>query len=172
MDMRGQDKRYFRVDLQHTGGYQFTSQASEGGRAHGAPYVSDEPDPVGAAAGPATPALLGSALTHCLSASLLETLRHAHIPVVDFTAEAVSIVAPDSAGLPRIDRVEVVLRPILAEAAPRTRRCEEVFERHCTVTSSVKQGIAVHVQVDWQYADDKTAAAGDGADAVPAQPVQ
>ena|SRR2546430_6055940 len=151
MDMRGADRREFRVDLWHTGGYQFTSQASEDGRPHGAPYLSDEPDPVGAASGPATPALLGSAIAHCLSASLLETLRHAHIPVEEFHTAVNAVVQPNEAGLPRIHHVDVVLRPVLREPAARTRRCQEVFENHCTVTSSVKQGIAVNVSVDWTY---------------------
>lgn len=151
MDMRGADRREFHVDLRHTGGYQFTSQTSEDGRPHGAEYVSDEPDPVGSASGPATPALLGSAIAHCLSASLSEALRHAHVPVEDFYTEVNAVVQPNEAGLPRIHHVDVVLRPHLREAAPRTRRCEEVFEKHCTVTSSVKQGIAVNVSVDWVY---------------------
>jgi uncharacterized OsmC-like protein len=153
MDMRGADRREFHVDLRHTGGYQFTSQASEGGKPHGEEYVSDEPDPVGSASGPATPALLGSAIAHCLSASLLEALRHAHIPVEDFHTEVNAVVQPNEAGLPRIHHVDVVLRPFLREAAARTKRCEEVFEKHCTVTSSVKQGIAVNVSVDWVYLD-------------------
>jgi uncharacterized OsmC-like protein len=153
MDMRGQEQRHFRVDLEHTGGYQFTSQAHEDDRRHGEPYVSDEPDPVGAASGPATPALLGSAIAHCLSASLLETLRHAHIPVQDFRAEVDAVVAPNEAGLPRIERVDVVLRPVLVTSSPRSRRCEEVFENHCTVTASVTQGIPVNVSVEWDVLD-------------------
>jgi organic hydroperoxide reductase OsmC/OhrA len=153
MDMRSQEQRRFRVDLRHDGGYRFVSQASEDGRAHGAAYPSDEPDPVGQASAPATPALLGSALAHCLSASLLETLRHAHLAVHEFTSEATAVVRPNAQGLPRIDHVDVVLRPVLAGPAPRTRRCEDVFEQHCTVTSSVRDGIDVRVRVDWCYAE-------------------
>jgi organic hydroperoxide reductase OsmC/OhrA len=152
MDMRNQEHRAFRVDLRHVGGYTFQSQASEDGRPHGEPYLSDEPDPVGDAAAPATPALLGSAIAHCLSASLLETLRHAHLPVQDFRTEVTAVVAPNPAGLPRIDHVDVVLRPVLAERSGRTRRCAEVFERHCTVTSSVRDGIDIRARVEWEYA--------------------
>lgn len=153
MDMRGRDRREFHVDLRHTGGFQFTSQASEEGQPHGPSYLSDEPHPVGAASGPATPALLGSAIAHCLSASLLETLRHAHIPVDDFRAEVDAVVSPNEAGLPRIDHVDVVLRPVLREPSARTKRCADVFEQHCTVTASVKQGITVNVRVDWEVLD-------------------
>jgi uncharacterized OsmC-like protein len=153
MNMRNQEHRSFRVDLRHVAGYRFASQASEDGRSHGDSFVSDEPDPVGEASGPATPALLGAAIGHCLSASLLETLRHAHLPVEEFQAEATTVVSPNEAGLPRIERIDVVLRPTLPAPAPRTGRCEEVFERHCTVTSSVRQGIDVNVHVEWRYSD-------------------
>lgn len=156
MEMRNQDRRYFRVELDHQDRFRFRSQASEDGRLHGNPYLSDEPDPVGEAAAPATPALLGSAIAHCLSASLLETLRHAHLPVDDFRSEVVAVVAPNPQGLPRIDHVDVVLRPVLTEHSGRTRRCEEVFEKHCTVTSSVRDGIDVRVRVEWEYTDAAT----------------
>jgi hypothetical protein len=156
MDMRGQPHRYFRVDLRHTEGYQFVSQAGEDERGHGAPYLSDEPDPVGAGSAPPTPALLGTAIGHCLSASLLEALRHAHVPVMDFHTEVTTVVTPNAAGLPRIDRVDVVLRPVVREGSPRTGRCEEVFQRHCTVTSSVREGICVDVRVDWQFVPEVT----------------
>jgi organic hydroperoxide reductase OsmC/OhrA len=150
MEMKGQPERRFDVHLRHLNGYRFESQASEDGQLHGDPYNSDEPDPVGQASGPATPALLGSAIAHCLSASLLEALRHAHLEVLDFETEVVSVVKPNEQGLPRIDHVDVTIRPRLAETSPRMHRCAEVFENYCTVTSSVKRGIDVRVSVEWQ----------------------
>jgi organic hydroperoxide reductase OsmC/OhrA len=152
MHMKGQPHRDFVVNLQWRGGYRLSSQASEDSRLHGEPYASDEPDPVGEASGPATPALLGSAIAHCLSASLLETLRRAHVEVVDFEAEAVAVVKPNADGNPRIDHIAVTLRPRLARSAPHTDRCAEGFEDHCTVTSSVRSGIDVRVELDWQIA--------------------
>jgi organic hydroperoxide reductase OsmC/OhrA len=153
MDMKNQPSREFRVDLQHVEGFQFRSQASEEDRNHGSPYLSDEPDPVGAASGPSTPALLASAIGHCLSSSLLDTLLHARIPIEDFRTEATAVVIPNAAGQPRIHHVEVVLRPTLLEPTPRTGRCEEVFQKHCTITSSVREGIDVQVRVEWDYRD-------------------
>lgn len=163
MDMRNQARRVFKVLLRHEGRYRFSSQASEDGRAHGEPYASDEPDPVGDASAPATPALLGSAVGHCLSASLLEALRHAHVDVRGCETEVDSVVVPNTQGLPRIDHVDVVIRPLLGATSPRTARCEEVFERHCTVTSSVREGIDVRVRVDWRIADAGAETAGAGA---------
>jgi organic hydroperoxide reductase OsmC/OhrA len=156
--MRNQTHRHFQVNLRHDTGYQFVGQASEDGRQHGEPFRSDEPDPVGDAAAPATPALLGAAVGHCLSASLLETLRHAHIDVEDVETEAVSVVALNAEGLPRIDHVRVTIRPVLRAPNARTQRCADVFEKHCTVTSSVRSGIDVRVAVEWQYATDQNGA--------------
>jgi organic hydroperoxide reductase OsmC/OhrA len=153
MDMKNQESRQFRVDLRHVDGLQFQSQASEEGRDHGAPYLSDEPDPVGAAGAPASPALLGSAIGHCLSASLLETLRHAHIPVDDLSTEVTAVVMPNSANRPRIHHVDVTLRPILPAPSSVAARCEEVFQKNCTITSSVREGIEVRVHVEWAYSD-------------------
>lgn len=150
MDMKGQAERRFVVSLRHLGGYRFESQASEDGRLHGERYISDEPDPVGEASGPATPALLGSAIGHCLSASLLEALRHAHLEVLEFETEVAAVVRPNEQGLPRIDHVEVKIKPHLAESSPRMQRCADVFENYCTVSSSVKRGIEVRVAVEWQ----------------------
>jgi uncharacterized OsmC-like protein len=149
MDLRNQESREFRMDLEHVGNYRFACRASEEGTPHGVAFNSDEPDPVGDASAPATPALLGAAVGHCLSASLLEALRHAHLEVTGMTTHVVSVVKANAEGLPRIDHVEVVIKPVLAEAAPRMRRCEEVFEKHCTVTSSVREGVDIRVRVDW-----------------------
>jgi organic hydroperoxide reductase OsmC/OhrA len=153
MHMRGQDERHFRVTLRHAGNYRFVSQAHEDGRLHGNPYPSDEPDPVGEASGPSTPALLGSALGHCLSAALLESLRHAQLEVEAIETEVDAVVHLGAVGLPRIARVEVVLRPRVQDTGRRAQRSAEVFEKHCTVTSSVKQGIDVQVRVEWATSD-------------------
>ena len=158
MDMRGQDERHFRVVIEHDRDYRFVSQAMEDGRLHGDPFVSDEPDPVGSASGPSTPALLASALGHCLSAALLEALRKARVEVEGFATEVDAVVHLGEARLPRIRKVHVTLRPKLAEVGGRAGRCAEIFEKHCTVTSSVKAGIDVHVDVDWQVTERGRAA--------------
>lgn len=150
MDMKNQSERRFAVHLRHLEDYRFATQASEDGRTHGTEFVSDEPDPVGDASGPSTPALLGAAIGHCLSASLLETLKKARITVEDLQADVVAHVKPNKDGLPRIDRVEVRIIPTVSGDTARSRRCEEVFQQYCTVCSSVKDGFSVDVNVDWQ----------------------
>lgn len=162
MHMRGQEERRFVVDIVHTGGFAFRSQASEDGRSHGEPFPSDEPDPVGQASAPSTPALLAAALGHCLSASLVEMLRRSRIDVLGCTTQAVAVVAPNAEGLPRIRQVEVTVVPEVPEPSPRAARCEELFERYCTVTSSVKQGIDVRVTVRWPTPADQAVAQASG----------
>lgn len=153
MHMKGRQERRFQVDLEHLENFRFMSQASEDDVLHGKPYLSDEPDPVGEAAGPSTPALLASSIAHCLSASLLETLKKSRITVLNFKAKGVGIVAENEEGLPRIKGVEVVLQPTVSEHSGRLKQCEAVFQQYCTVCSSLKPAIDIKVSVKWVYAD-------------------
>jgi organic hydroperoxide reductase OsmC/OhrA len=155
MHMRDQEERRFAVNIKHDKNYQFVSQASEDGVLHGEPFRSDEPDPVGDNAGPATPSLLGAALGHCLSASLLETMRRSRLDVRSLETEAVAVVKLGEEGLPRIDHVDIVLRPVLGERSPRAQRAEEVFQNHCTVTCSARKGIDVRVSVEWAFEQER-----------------
>jgi uncharacterized OsmC-like protein len=159
MQMRDQAERRFTVKLTNRQNYQFLSQASEDGRLHGEPYLSDEPDPVGDNAGPSTPALLATALGHCLSAALMETLRRSRVNVLGCETEATAVVKPNLEGLPRIDNVDVAVRPRLDERHSQMNRCADIFEKHCTVTSSVKRGIDVRVQVEWDIPSEEVRSA-------------
>jgi len=150
MEMKNQPERRFAVHIRHLEDYRFVSQASEDGRDHGAEFISDEPDPVGDASGPSTPALLGAAIGHCLSASLLETLKKARIRVEDMEADVIAHVIPNKDGLPRIGKIDVNITPTVSGDTARSGRCEEVFQQYCTVCSSVKEGISVDVNVDWK----------------------
>lgn len=149
MHMRDQAERHFGVKIQFIEKFQFKSQAYEGNVIHGAPVVSDEPDPVGSNAGPSTPALLAMAVGHCLSASLVETLRHAGINVVSLTTEAISVVAPNADGLPRIKQINVTITPVLEKDSRNIQRCIDVFENYCTVCQSIRPAIDVHVTVPY-----------------------
>lgn len=153
MHMRGQDERFFSVTLRHTEKFRFVSQAHEEGVPHGAPYASDEPDPIGGNSGPSTPALLASAVGHCLSASLVETLRHAGIQVISLTTEATSVVAPNDEGNPRIRRIDVQIRPVVDKESRNIQRCIDVFENYCTVCQSIRSAVPVDVKVEWKVAE-------------------
>lgn len=154
MHMREQPERRFDIRLQHVERYTFETQASEDGIPHGKPFLSDEPDPVGDNAGPATPALLATAVAHCLSASLLETSRKARMPITGIDTKATAVVRPNADGNPRIDRIEVTLFPTLEADNPRRQQCENVFQNYCTVSSSLKPAIDIVVAVSWQITEE------------------
>lgn len=149
MHMRNQDERHFGVHLDFIEGFKFRSQAFEGDRLHGDPVLSDEPDPVGSNAGPSTPAMLAMAVGHCLSASLVETLRHAGIHVRTLSTDAVAVVAPNDEGLPRIKQIVVTIRPVVDKESRNIQRCIDVFERYCTVCQSIRPAIPVQVDVPY-----------------------
>lgn len=151
MHMRGQAERHFGVRLQLLEKFRFESQAYEGERLHGRPFLSDEPDPIGDAAGPSTPALLASAVGHCLTASLVEICRHAAFQLGAVETDAVAVVAPNDDGLPRIKRIDVTITPTLKSRASDTmlKRCEATFRRYCTVCSSLEPAFPVNVAVEW-----------------------
>jgi uncharacterized OsmC-like protein len=149
MHMRNQAERHFGVHIDFVEGFKFSSQAFEGELLHGATVLTDEPDPVGSNAGPSTPAMLAMAVGHCLSASLVETLRHAGIHVKELRTEAVSVVAPNEEGLPRIKQINVSIRPVVDKESGNIKRCIDVFEKYCTVCQSIRPAIAVHVEVPY-----------------------
>lgn len=158
MEMNGQDQRNFKVNIKHIDKYRFLSQASENGRPHGDPFLSDEPNPVGDASGPSTPALFAASLGHCLSAALLEALRKSRITVLSSETEAVAVVAPNEEGFPRIDHIDIKIKPQLGEDSARKKQCADIFEKHCTVTASVKKGIDVRVNVEWDIKESQSIA--------------
>jgi uncharacterized OsmC-like protein len=149
MHMRNQAERHFGVHIDFVEGFKFSSQAFEGELLHGAPVLTDEPDPVGSNAGPSTPAMLAMAVGHCLSASLVETLRHAGIHVKELRTEAISVVAPNEEGLPRIKQINVSIRPVVDKESGNIKRCIDVFEKYCTVCQSIRPAIPVHVEVPY-----------------------
>ena len=149
MHMRNQAERHFGVQIEFIKDFKFISQAYEGNLTHGAPLLTDEPDPVGSNAGPSTPAMLAMAVGHCLSASLVETLRHAGIWVSALTTEAIAVVAPNAEGLPRIKEINVTIRPVVNKESGNIKRCIDVFEKYCTVCQSIRPAIPVHVEVPY-----------------------
>ncbi|XVJ71135.1 MAG: OsmC family protein [Rhizobacter sp.] len=149
MHMRNQTERHFGAHIEFVEGFKFRSQAYEGDTPHGATVITDEPDPVGSNAGPSTPSMLAMAVGHCLSASLVETLRHAGIQVKTLTTEAIAVVIPNAEGNPRIQQIKVTIRPVLDKESGNIQRCIDVFENYCTVCQSIRPAIPVHVDVPY-----------------------
>ncbi|HEU4973635.1 MAG TPA: OsmC family protein [Baekduia sp.] len=113
------------------------------------PLLLDEPEPLGAGAGPNAAHVLAAAVGNCLSASALFCLRRAHVDVHDLHTTVRVTTDRNEAGRMRIAAMEVHLEPVVgAEDQPRMRRCLELFEDFCVVTQSVRAGIDVAVTVE------------------------
>jgi uncharacterized OsmC-like protein len=108
----------------------------------------DEPSPLGHDKGPNATRVLAAAIGNCLSASLMFCLQRSKLEVDAVRAEVTPTVARNEEGRWRIQRINVKLNFTMTENDPkRYQRCVDIFENYCIVTSSVRQGIPVDVEV-------------------------
>lgn len=137
--------REFAVTLDLKDGYRFDVDFQQ----EGVPgLVMDEPDPLGAGAGPNAVRVLGAAIGNCLGASLLFCLRRSHIEVGSLRVDVTGTVVRNEAGRYRVGEVRVKLHPDVAAAdVEGMGRCLDLFEDFCIVTQSVRDGVAVQVEV-------------------------
>ena len=109
----------------------------------------DEPSPAGEDEGPNAARVLGAAVGNCLSASLLFCLRKARVNVEGMRTEVRGTVGRNDNGRFRVQNIAVrIISEIPPEDQPRVDRCLKVFEDFCIVSASVRQGIAIDVEVD------------------------
>ncbi len=111
-------------------------------------WLTDEPAPLGEGAGPAPDHLLLAAVANCLSASLLFALQKFKQDPGTLVATAVPELGRNENKRLRIQRIAVQLS--LGKAAAEIEHLDRVlsqFEEFCTVSMSVRQGIAIDVQV-------------------------
>jgi uncharacterized OsmC-like protein len=113
-----------------------------------ADLTTDEGPPLGKDAGPSPTRLLAAAVGNCLAASLLFACRKAGVPTTPIHADVkVQVVRNESRRL-RVGRIEVTLDPgIAGEFLEKARGPRSVFEDFCTVTQSIRNGVAVDVKV-------------------------
>jgi len=136
----------FSVDLTLRDGYAFNVEFGDG---EGAPIVVDELPPLGEANGPNPARLLAAAVGSCLSASLLFCLRKSRIEVEGLRTTVEGTVTRNERGRLRMGGIQVRLAPQLTpEQRDRMGRCLDLFQDFCIVTESVREGIAVEVEVD------------------------
>jgi uncharacterized OsmC-like protein len=111
-------------------------------------FLLDEPTPLGDARGPNATDVLAAAVGDCLSASLAFCLRKTRVKLEKLTTNVTTHLARNDQGRMRIESIDVELAPELRDADPqRLARCQAVFEDFCTVTASIRKGIAVNVSV-------------------------
>ena len=135
----------FTVDLSLRDGYAFNVEFGDG---EGPPIVIDELPPLGEANGPNPARLLAAAVGSCLSASLLFCLRKSRIEVGELRTIVEGTVLRNERGRLRMGGIKVRLAPqITPEQRERMGRCLDLFQDFCIVTESVREGIAVDVEV-------------------------
>ncbi|MCC6341954.1 MAG: OsmC family protein [Bryobacterales bacterium] len=113
-----------------------------------ADLITDEGPPLGNDAGPSPSRLLAAAVGNCLAASLLFACRKAGVPAAPIHADVkVRIVRNENRRL-RVGGIEVTLDPgIAAGFLEKARGPRSVFEDFCTVTQSIRDGVAIDVKV-------------------------
>jgi uncharacterized OsmC-like protein len=152
----GGDHGGFALSLDLLDGY---AQQVDFGLPGAAPFVIDEPPPLGADRGPNPSRVLGAALASCLGASLLFCLRKSRIDVHGLRSEVHGTMARTERGRLRIGGIQVTLHVTVPEdQQPRMARCLEIYEDFCVVTASVRPGIPIDVQVVTRAPDGPAAA--------------
>ena len=111
--------------------------------------IMGELPPLGEFKGPNASRVLSAAVANCLSASLAFCLRKSKVELQGIRAEAEPILERNKEGYWRITKINVRIKPTIAETVDqnRIRRCPDIFE-YCVATGAVREGIQVDVHVD------------------------
>lgn len=113
------------------------------------PLEADEPAPLGAGEGPSPSQLLLAAVTNCLSASLFFALQKFKQDAGGITTTGTARVERDEDNRLRVREILVAVR--LGKGGSEIEHLDRIlaqFEAFCTVTQSVRHGIAVAVTIE------------------------
>ena len=139
------DEQLVEVTLEQTGDYEFSVRFD--GTAI-PDLVTDENPPLGADVGPNPSRLLAVSVANCLSASLLFALRKYKNDPGKLVTKSRATLARNEEGRLRITHVTVDLQLAhIASSLEHAERAFAQFENFCIVTESVREGIAVKVNV-------------------------
>ncbi len=132
-------------------GYRFSVEFDRGDLPH---LTMDEPKPIGDGAGPDSIRLLSAAVGHCLSSSLIYTLKMALVKVQNLQTTVNLTMERSETGRQTVKRIAVQMNLQIDEAyreyladARELKYALEFFENFCTVTQSVRKGINVEVNL-------------------------
>lgn len=110
--------------------------------------LTDEPAPLGAAAGPSPVELLVSAVASCLTDSLIFALNKFKQPVDGIRTEATAELGRNADKRLRVAKVDVTVHLGHPQAEiDRLERILDQFEQFCTVSQSVAQCLPVQLTV-------------------------
>jgi uncharacterized OsmC-like protein len=134
------------VELEQVERYRFSAQYPD--QPFG-PLVVDEAIPTGGSAGPGPVLSLATAVGHCMSSTLVNTLERAHVPVQTIHTVVEVEVGRNERGRLRVQRLSLQIRtaPLRPEDQPRFDHCVAIFEDFCTVSGAVRGGIPIDTKV-------------------------
>ncbi len=114
------------------------------------PAELDEAAPIGTGRGPNPVLSLGTAIGHCLSSTLVNTLDRAHIAYAPLRTSVDVEVGRNERGRLRVRHlsVEILTRPLHEEDRERFDHCVEIFADFCTVSGAVREGIPIDARVN------------------------
>jgi uncharacterized OsmC-like protein len=113
-----------------------------------ATLIADEPEPLGQDSGPSPQHLLAAAIANCLCASLTFACAKYHGDPGEVSATVACRTGRNERNRVRVRQVDVTITLGAAAAQlPHLDRALASFEDFCTVTASVREGIAVAVTV-------------------------
>ena len=134
--------------LTRTDGYKYDISFDE---LPGVKIVSDEPVPAGKSEGVTAAMMLSGAVGHCLCSSLLFCLDKSRVKAKDLSADVELAMERNEKGKWRVKEIKVNLKPIVDDIdSKKLDRCKELFEDFCIVSSSVREGIKIDVNVERQ----------------------
>lgn len=109
--------------------------------------MTDEPPPLGDGEGPGPSAMLAASVANCMAASLLFALRKYKDDPGELSATVTASIARVDNFL-RVTDLKVSLRlGKSGSALPSLEKALAQFENFCTVTQSVRHGVAVSAEV-------------------------
>lgn len=110
--------------------------------------LMDEPPPLGERNGPNASRLVAAAAANCLSASLMYCLAKEDVPARSVKTEATCTMVRNEKKRLRIGRLDVrITAGDELLQSKKLDRCMTLFEDFCVVTASIREGIAVGVEV-------------------------
>jgi len=135
----------FTIDLEHLQDFEFRVKFDW---PDATDVLMDEPAPLGKRQGPNASRMLAAAAANCLSASLLYCVARREVPSAGMRTSVTARLARNDKNRLRIGAMDVRIEVSdeLAESV-RMARCQDLFEDFCVVTSSIRQGIPVSVEV-------------------------
>ncbi|MCB1567678.1 MAG: OsmC family protein [Xanthomonadales bacterium] len=133
------------ITLEQIDGYEFRVRFDKDSIAD---LHTDLAEPLGKAQGPNPEHLLNAAIANCLSASLLFALNKFKNTTTALRARARATVGRNAENRMRVESIEVTIElPDAAASYTGLERALAQFESFCTVTESVRHGIAVDLNV-------------------------